>query len=265
VVSGIFADRRGPGSAAAWQTLRMPEAVGNRTAQRLRTAGQRVLDAIWPPVCVLCGCGGEVVHGCCRTCRGELVGARTGCRQCALVLAREVEACGQCLARPPPFDTAFAAFVYAPPVDGLVQAFKFNADLAAGRVLARLLAEALAERRAARPDVMVPVPLNWRRRWRRGFNQAEWLCRDLSRHLGGLPWAGLLARRRATPAQSELPAGRRRGNVRGAFEIARLPRGTTRVALVDDVMTTGATLAECARTLRRAGVRHVDVWVVARA
>lgn len=146
-----------------------------------------------------------------------------------------------------------------------MQRFKFGGDLAAGRLLAELLADALIARQVRRPQLMIPVPLNWRRWWRRGFNQAEWLSRDLGRHLGGLPQARALRRHRATAAQSSLPARRRRGNVRGAFVLAGLPPGTRHVALIDDVATTGATLAECARVLKRAGVAQVDAWVVARA
>ncbi|HKL54093.1 MAG TPA: phosphoribosyltransferase family protein, partial [Wenzhouxiangellaceae bacterium] len=97
------------------------------------------------------------------------------------------------------------------------------------------------------------------------FNQAELLCRDLSRHFGGLPWAAVLSRSRATVTQSELPADRRAGNVKGAFALRRLPPGVRHAVLVDDVMTTGATLRECARVLKRAGVARVDVWVIARA
>ena len=180
-------------------------------------------------------------------------------------MARSVEHCGQCARRPPAFDATFAGFCYEPPVDGLIQRFKFNRDLASGRVMARLMAEELAALGARQPDLMVPVPLNWRRLWARGFNQSERLCQDLKAHLGGLPWFPVLNRTRPTAAQSDLPASRRAGNVRGAFAVRRLPYGVVHVALVDDVMTTGSTLDECARALKAAGVRRVDVWVAARA
>lgn len=148
---------------------------------------------------------------------------------------------------------------------GLIQRFKFGRDLAAGRVLAGLTARELARREVPRPDLMVPVPLHSRRRRARGFNQAAVLTRDLAAHFGGLPWFEGLRRTRSTATQSELPAQARGGNVRGAFDCAGLPSGTYHVALVDDVMTTGSTVAECARVLKRAGAGRVDIWVIARA
>lgn len=234
-----------------------------------RVSVDSVLNAIWPPVCLVCGQGSDTGRACCSGCRADMPVMAGYCRTCSLELARSVEACGECTGRAPTFDRAMAGFGYRAPVASLVQRFKFNGDLAAGRVLARMLAERLRDMEAARPDLMIPVPLNWRRHWRRGFNQAELLCRDLSRHFSGLPWVDALRRSRATVTQSELPADRRAGNVRGAFAIAgkvgRLPPGLRHAVLVDDVMTTGATIRECARVLKRAGVARVDVWVVARA
>ncbi len=236
------------------------------TSRATRSAGlQRALDLVWPRFCLICGLDAPGHPDICPACRAQLPPADPACRRCALLLPREVERCGHCIAAAPAFDAAIAAFAYGPPIASLVQRFKFNRDLAAGRLLARLLAEQLVQRGAARPELLIPVPLNWRRRWQRGFNQSELLCRDLSRHFGGLPWSDALVRRRATPAQSALPAGKRRGNVRGAFSVRHLPPGVRSVVLVDDVMTTGATLAECARVLKRAGVARVEVWVVARA
>ena len=147
----------------------------------------------------------------------------------------------------------------------MLQRFKFRRDLAAGRVLAGLAARRLARLQADRPQLLVPVPLHWRRGLGRGFNQSRLLAADLAAELGGLPMAELLVRRRATRAQSSLPAARRGGNVRGAFRALELARRVSHVALVDDVMTTGTTLDACAQALKRSGVARVDVWVVARA
>jgi ComF family protein len=217
-----------------------------------------------PPVCLVCGQAARPGLDCCQGCEADLPLIRASCQRCALELVRDVDLCGRCSRRLPAFDRAFAGFAYRGSIERLVQRFKFRHDLAAGRVLAGLLARRLAEQQVPRPDLVVPVPLHWRRRLRRGFNQAELLCADLSRHFGGLPWHPVVERHRATVAQSELPADRRGGNVRGAFRV-RSGVVPTHVALVDDVMTTGATLDACARSLRQAGVQRIDVWVVARA
>ncbi|MGB0514648.1 MAG: ComF family protein, partial [Wenzhouxiangellaceae bacterium] len=219
----------------------------------MRRLARGLLNLSWPPLCPVCGLDSERHASCCSSCAAAQPRLAGGCRRCALELPRWTERCGSCLSRPPAFDTARAGFAYRAPIATLVQRFKFNRDLAAGRALARMLAAELVRQQTTRPDLLVPVPLHWRRRWKRGFNQAELLCRDLSSAFGALPWMSLLRRKRATSTQSELPAGRRRGNVRGAFDVCREFPGGTHVALVDDVMTTGATLNECARLLRRAG------------
>ncbi|TVQ28109.1 MAG: ComF family protein [Wenzhouxiangella sp.] len=220
---------------------------------------------LYPPVCLVCGLAGRDWVDCCAGCESELRPTGAHCASCGLETARPVDRCGRCLARPPHFDAAFPGFAWHGEVERLVHRFKFNHDLAAGRVLAALLARRLMLMGAPRPDLMVPVPLHYRRRLVRGYNQSEMLCRDLSAHLNGLPWLAALRRRRPTHAQSGLPAARRRGNVRSAFTLRQLPSGTRHIALIDDVMTTGATLDECARVLKAAGVKRVDVWVVARA
>jgi ComF family protein len=220
---------------------------------------------LYPPVCLVCGLNGRPGLDLCAGCEDDLEPLLGRCRRCGLELVRSVELCGRCTTRLPWFAAAWPGFAYRGHVERLIQRFKFHGDLAAGRVLGTLYARRLAAMAAPRPDLMVPVPLHPRRRLRRGFNQAALLARDLGVQLRGLPWTDALRRRRPTAAQSELPADRRRGNVRGAFELIRLPVGVRHIALVDDVMTTGSTLDECARVLRRAGAARVDVWVVARA
>jgi ComF family protein len=174
--------------------------------------------------------------------------------------------CGACLQSAPPWDRALAALDYRYPVRQLVRRFKFNRSLASGAVLAAELSRAV-RCDGQRPDVIVPVPLHGWRFFRRGYNQADLVARRLGRDLGVRIDAGLLQRRRQTPAQTGLDAVQRRRNVHGAFRVNRrrrapLPRC---VALVDDVMTTGATLEACTRALLHAGVQSVLLWVVARA
>jgi len=169
--------------------------------------------------------------------------------------------CGACLRRPPPLQATHAAFVYGFPLDRLLPRFKFHRDLAAGRALG----EAMATRFATlpRPQALLPVPLHPARLRQRGYDQALELARPLARALAVPLQLDGLRRVRDTRAQSELDARARRRNLRGAFVAGRgaLP---AHVALVDDVMTTGATLHAAAVALRRAGVARVDAWVCAR-
>jgi len=165
----------------------------------------------------------------------------------------------------PPFAAAWAPFRYAHPLDLLEARFKFRGDLAAGRVLAELMIERARLEAPSLPATIVAVPLHVSRLRARGYNQALELAKPLARALGIPLDRDLLVRLRATPAQTGLDAAARRRNLRGAFAVAKGRALPHHVVLVDDVMTTGATLRECARTLRRAGVARVDAWVLARA
>ena len=222
----------------------------------LQTLGRWLL----PWRCLVCrerGEGGDL----CGACRAALPVAVAACARCALPLPAPAPACRRCLRSPPPWQAAHAAFAYGFPLDRLLPRFKFHGDLAVGRVLADLWCARLP---AARPAALVPVPLHRSRLRERGYDQALELARVLARH-GGLPVrADALWRPRATARQSELAAKARRRNVAGAFAL-RGPPLPPHVALVDDVMTTGATLRACTQMLRAAGVKRVDVWVLARA
>lgn len=225
----------------------------------------RLRRTLFPPVCLVCGQDGRAEIDCCAGCEPELPLLPAQCARCGIEMDFAVELCGRCAMALPAFHSTWPGFAYSGVIERLIQRFKFHGDLAAGRLLADLLARRLVELQAPRPQLVVPVPLHARRSLRRGFNQSALISRDLSRWFGGLPWLEALRRSRPTAAQSDLPADRRSGNVRGAFELKCLPPGVAHVALVDDVMTTGSTLNECARVLLRAGVVRIDVWVVARA
>lgn len=171
------------------------------------------------------------------------------------------EVCGRCLRDPPAFDSAIAAFEYRFPLDRVVVRFKFAGDLAAGRWLASRLA--LASQVAPLPDLIVVPPSDPARLRRRGFNPALEIARavGLERGLRVDPFA--IVRLRATTPQPGLGGRARRANLRGAFSCRRALDGAS-VAIVDDVMTTGATVDALARALKAAGARRVDAWVVAR-
>jgi ComF family protein len=176
--------------------------------------------------------------------------------------------CGRCLQRPPPWDRVVAALVYRFPADRLVCRFKFGRDFSCGSLLGLELLAAVRRSEARLPDLIAPVPLHRVRHYFRTFNQADMLARQLAGPLGVPVHSRLLSRSRKTRAQSGLDAAGRRRNIRGAFSAAGSARQMLdglHVALVDDVLTTGATLVECTKILRRAGVARVSVWVAARA
>lgn len=214
-----------------------------------------------PPRCVVCGGSGQPGRDLCAPCQASLPWLRSACLRCALPLP-SAGACGHCLQHPPPLDAAFASFVYAFPLDRLLPRLKFHRDLAAGRVLAQLMAVRCAAQ--PRPQALVPVPLHPRRLRRRGYDQALELAAPLARALALPLEAGLLRRSRATAAQSRLDHDARAANLRGAFTVVGAQPPPAHVALVDDVMTTGATLHAAALALRAAGVQRVDAWVCAR-
>lgn len=169
--------------------------------------------------------------------------------------------CGECLREPPPFERSVAAIDYAPPWDGLIRHYKFHERAELAALLAGLLREAVRDE--PRPDLLLPAPLSEERLRERGFNQS-W---EIARRLGLRADARLLLRIRDTPHQVDLPLDRRAANVRGAYAVEPLRRAEIEgrhVALVDDVLTTGATAAEMARTLLAAGAARVHLWVLAR-
>jgi ComF family protein len=225
----------------------------------------RCLNNLLPPQCILCGqaCGSVCI---CYACKVDLPWREEHCHQCGLPVDGEsVDCCSSCIQIPPPFWSVVSPLIYDFPVDCLVQAFKFRRQLAAGRVLSHLIAENVHHQQLAMPDVLIPVPLHRWRRIRRGFNQSFELADYLGRILGVRVDAGCLRRGRHTSAQSGLSRKQRLKNVRDAFQWNSDRRAPAHIALVDDVMTTGTTVAECARVLQRAGAKRVDVWVAARA
>ena len=180
------------------------------------------------------------------------------CPLCALPTLNGAT-CGRCLKRAPQFDRTVAVFAYAFPLDKLVQAFKFNQQL----MLVRLLANKLAQRIEIRPDYIVAMPLHPARLQERGFNQSLELARQIASNLN-IPLLNHACQRvRDTPPQSALPWRERGKNMRKAFTCTEDLSGK-HVAVVDDVMTSGASVNELARALRQANAREVSAWVVAR-
>jgi len=207
--------------------------------------------------CLLCGaeCSPELL---CPACIAELPALPESCPQCALP-SPAAALCGNCLNHPPHFDATLALWRYEFPCDGLVQALKYRARLA----LAGFFARSLSSLPLPEVDLIVPMPLHPKRLAERGFNQALEIARGVARHLGRPIEPRGVLRVKDTPPQTELPYEERAKNVRGAF-LCTLDLSGASVAVVDDVMTTGATLNELARALKRAGATRVENFVIAR-
>jgi ComF family protein len=233
-----------------------------RTAAVFRTFAS-VLRRGFAHRCAVCG----IVPGApvCAGCADDFFPAGLPrCALCALRLAQTGDAilCGRCLREPPRYDATFALADYAPPVDGMVIALKFRHRLELARVFGELLAERLGDR-LPRDALLAPVPLAFERHAERGFNQAREIARTVARRLALPLEADALVRLKHGAPQEALTRDARRRNVRGAFAARADVRGRT-VVVVDDVMTSGATLDEVATVLKHAGAARVLNLVVAR-
>lgn len=228
---------------------------------------KRVQQSLWQSRCVLCGGVGQTALDLCVPCEGDLVLNIPACGVCAQPLSGDgvgVLICGECLRRPPHFDVVHCPFLYAYPLDHLVRGLKYHGAVAQGRVLSELLACGLQRmRNEPLPDVVLPVPLAQRRFRERGYNQAIELGRYVQKRLAVSMRADIAVRIRETREQAALNRKERRRNIRGAFAVVgAVP---AHVAIIDDVVTTGSTVNELARELKRAGAKRVEVWAIARA
>jgi ComF family protein len=225
-----------------------------------------IQSLLFPGFCLVCGrkaAGGRDL--CCR-CAAGLAYNHNPCRCCALPLpatSKPGSLCGGCQNHQRPYEKVTAPCLYEGEIQRLHQAFKFHRKLSAGRLLSELLCDAIESSDLPRPELLIPVPLHPSRVRQRGFNQAMELARVASRQLD-IPVDQFCIRRcKATAPQSGLSKRERIGNIRGAFAMKR-PVQAEHVAIIDDVMTTGMTIEQVARVLRRHGVRRIDAWVVAR-
>lgn len=218
--------------------------------------------------CLLCDEPADSANSLCVSCESELPWLGARCQVCALPLPHAGLTCGGCLQRAPRFDRVEAPWRYAFPVDSLITRFKHQAKWPLGRLLGELLSQHLLHafgEGLTRPDLLLPVPLAERRQRQRGFNQAALLAQWLSEQLHLPLQQHWLQRVIDTPAQQQLDAATRKRNLRRAFALA--PKSQVsglHLALVDDVLTTGATAESLARLLKKAGATRVDIYCLAR-
>lgn len=219
--------------------------------------------------CLVCDEATETAHSVCNVCETELPWLMDHCEVCALPLPMAGLICGQCQKQPPAFKQVVAPWTYNFPIDSLISRFKHQARWPLGHLLAHLLGQYLQHRyenaELERPDCLLPVPMARKRLRERGYNQASMLARWLSKDLQIPVDEGVLLRPHETVAQQDLDAKTRKRNLLKAFALAASDRVQGRhLALVDDVLTTGATANSLAQLLMQAGARQVDVYCLAR-
>ncbi len=228
------------------------------------------LFSLWASECTLCAAPAHA-QALCAACIRALPRSTDACPRCARAMPQR-ETCGRCIRKSDSiaFDATIAAIRYTFPSDVLVAASKYQGDLAVARTLGALLADAiqalLSPAQLRSIDLALPIPLAPRRQAERGYNQAAEIARVVAKRFS-LPLANHLMRTRETEKQADLPLKQRLRNVQNAFSAASLarPLAGKHVLLIDDVMTTGATLNEAAKALKEAGAARVKVGVVARA
>ena len=231
---------------------------------------QIALSGLLPPTCVLCGAHGDSREffsaGLCAGCRRDVPEKTMSCPQCARVVSTQ-DICGRCRKKPPAQDALWAAFDYRFPLDAVLKAYKYQQRMPQGRVLRDLfldaVVQAVAENRLTAPDLLAPVPLHPSKLRCRGFNQSLELARPVARTLDTALRPRLLIRTRATESQASLPRESRAKNVRAAFQ-CREPVDGKHVVVIDDVVTTGNTVNEIAKELRKAGATRIEIWTLSR-
>ncbi|WP_225318671.1 ComF family protein [Cellvibrio sp. KY-GH-1] len=224
------------------------------------------INQLIPNHCLLCGdtLGESLICTHCHEQLPHLEAFPFLCSCCALPLKSAAPFCGHCLERKPAFSRSCIAFSYEHPLDFLIHQFKYRRQLTSGKLLGEMLADTC--RQAERPDFLVPAPIHWRKRWRRGFNQTELLARQVGKLLQ-LPVVDALRQTRYHESQKDLGRKQRQKNLRQSLALRNKFKARVEgahIALVDDVVTTAATARALSELLLKAGAQRVDIWALAR-
>lgn len=243
---------------------------------------------IYPGQCILCLTQSHRQFDLCHYCEEELPHINRACQHCGIALPKatlelpkailklpkalhvtpstlqSMPICGQCITKPPHFNHCITAFEYKHPINLLISQFKYQHKLLYGKILAELLANKILNNPIqSRPDLLIPVPLHWKRHYQRGFNQAAFIAKIISKKTGVPVNHKLCKRIRNTPPQVGLDKNYRSKNMKNAFNL-RASTKINSVAIIDDVITTGSTVNELSQTLLTSEIKNVMVWAIAR-
>lgn len=213
---------------------------------------------LFPQPCLLCGASNGEDVGLCSACLNDLPFHDAYCPQCGLHSLNH-QLCGACIASPPDFDATHAVFRYEYPISQLLQQYKYHQQLALAETFAALMLNHIQQP----PDLIIPMPLHPQRLQERGFNQSLEIAKIIGRQHQRLVDYQACQRVKFSPPQASLPLKQRVKNMKGAFACSQDLSGL-RIALVDDVMTTGASLNALAKAVKTKGAAHVECWVIAR-
>nr|WP_321465397.1 ComF family protein [uncultured Desulfobulbus sp.] len=229
-----------------------------------------IQDLLFPPLCL--GCSRRLDHSrpplFCSDCRAQLVFITSPrCPCCGVPYTSGVDhLCGDCLGKHNHFDLARSLLLYRPPADKLILGLKFGGQLSGLHTLSTLTKSSPAVLDLTPPDYLIPVPLHGKRLRQRGYNQSALLARGCFPQWKSKLRLDLLSRDRHTPPQSHLSGKERRQNLKGAFSLdGRTDLDGKTVLLIDDVLTTGSTVNECAKILRSKGAGRIEVFTLARS
>ena len=224
---------------------------------------RKLFDWVIPAKCLKCSSAlGSTRLPVCDNCYPELPFQTLSCRQCGQPFAGFSDLCGRCLANPPHFDACFCPFEYSDCIRDLIIKLKYQERPELAHKAAQLLANEVLANEIPMPELLVPVPMHIKRLRKRGFNQANLLARHLGKLLSVRVDHCFIIKSRLTPRQAGLSLKQRRRNLSGSFS-ARKKTAVKSAAIIDDVVTTGATAGEIAKIMKKKGVDYIQVWGVA--
>jgi len=235
-----------------------------KSLKQIKNYADKGCNWLFPETCLICKKTYQnAPSNClCSTCHTQLLYLDQHCSLCGFALPKHTDHCGRCLTQPPAYDHYFCAFQYQSVIRDLICQFKYSGRPELAKPLAALFMHELHAKDIGLPDLIIPVPMHLNKLRQRGFNQSALLAKQLSKKMA-IPYSDkIIKKHQHTPPQAELNHKQRLNNIKGSFVINKSLHAKN-VAIIDDVVTTGATMHEMTKILRKSGVNCIHVWGVA--